>query len=54
MIALKDIDELIEYNYRVCEAYGCEEEATDFFESEYRNVDLCAMHYRESQRYMFY
>jgi hypothetical protein len=54
MIPLKDIDEVIEYNYRVCEAYDCEEESTDFFESEYRSIDLCQRHYREAQRYMFY
>jgi hypothetical protein len=54
MFALKDIDEVISYNYRVCEAYGCEDESTHFFESEYRSIDLCSQHYREAQRYLFY
>jgi len=54
MLGLKDIDEVIEYNYRVCEVYGCEQEATEFYERDTRNIDVCLTHYREIQRYSYY
>lgn len=51
MIALKDIDEVIEYNYRVCEEYSCELESDSFYEREDRNIDLCSEHYRQLSNY---
>lgn len=54
MLGLKDIDEVIEYNYRVCEVFGCEAEATEFFERDTRDIDLCLMHYREIQRSYYF
>ncbi len=48
MLALKDTSELLEYSYKVCEVSGCDEEATDFYESD-RSLDLCFPHYKDIQ-----
>lgn len=50
MLGLKDINEVIEYNYRVCEVFGCDEEATEFLERDLRSIDVCLVHYIEIQR----
>lgn len=44
----------MEYNYRVCEAYDCEAEGTEFYESDYRNIDFCLDHYRLAIRYNYF
>jgi hypothetical protein len=54
MLGLKDINEVIKYNYNVCEIYDCDEVATNFYEKETRNIDLCLIHYMEIQRTAYY
>lgn len=47
MLALKDLMELDDYRYRVCEVYACEDEAVDIYTTtEDRVIDLCDSHYR--------
>lgn len=47
MFALKDTDELLEYSYDVCEVSACDDESTDFYESDTQALNLCESHYRE-------
>lgn len=47
MLALKDTDELLGYFYDVCEVSACDEESTDFYESDTQALNLCENHYRE-------
>lgn len=45
MLGLKDISELDDYIYKVCEISRCEGEATDIFESsDDRIIDVCDLH----------
>lgn len=45
MLGLKDLKELDEYTYKVCEISWCESEATDIFESsDGRIIDVCDLH----------
>lgn len=45
MLGLKDIKELDDYIYKVCEISTCENEANDVFESsDDRIVDVCDLH----------
>lgn len=47
MLALKDLKELDDYIYRVCEISGCEDEAIELYTTqEERVVDLCSVHYK--------
>jgi hypothetical protein len=47
MLALKDLTELDEYVYRVCEVSSCEEEAVDIYTTlEDRIIDLCNDHFK--------
>lgn len=48
MLALKDLKDLDEYAYRVCEVSACDEEAIDIYTTvEERVIDLCQSHYRD-------
>lgn len=48
MLALKDLVELDEYYYRVCEILHCENEAADVFDTgEDRSIDVCMQHYNQ-------
>jgi hypothetical protein len=45
MLGLKDISELDDYLYKVCEISNCENEALDIFESsDDRIIDVCDLH----------
>jgi hypothetical protein len=45
MLGLKDISELDDYIYKVCEISNCENEALDIFESsDDRIIDVCDSH----------
>lgn len=47
MLVLKDTHELYEYNYKVCEISGCEDESEELYEHDDTAIDLCHEHYRE-------
>lgn len=47
MLGLKDLTELDDYSYRVCEVSSCDYEATEMYTTvEDRTIDLCDSHYR--------
>lgn len=47
MLGLKDLKDLDDYIYRVCEISGCEDEAIEIYTTvEERVIDLCDMHYK--------
>jgi hypothetical protein len=47
MLGLKDLKDLDEYIYRVCEISSCEYEATNIYTTmEDRVIDLCDIHYK--------
>ena len=53
MLALKETSDTLEYNYKVCEISGCENEATDIYETDERIVDACDLHLRELEYHSF-
>jgi hypothetical protein len=48
VLALKDINEVLQYNYDVCEVYDCDELAEKSVErDDSRDLEVCPGHYRE-------
>lgn len=47
MLALKDTEEMLEYDYKVCEVSNCEDEATDIYNSYDMAIDVCDYHYSD-------
>lgn len=47
MLSLKDPSDLDDYNYKVCEISGCEEEAVEIYEDDTKVIDVCYQHDKE-------
>ena len=47
MISLKDMEELDDYIYKVCEVSDCDEIAECLYESDDKSVNVCYNHYKE-------
>lgn len=55
MLELKDTSELLEYGYKVCEIFNCENESYDVYELEDEKIiDACPKHLRELDNHLFW
>jgi hypothetical protein len=53
LIRLKDQTEVAWNAFKVCEEYSCKEEATQIFNNNPRELNLCDIHMDQLKRKMF-
>jgi len=46
MLEIKSNAEIDDYGYKVCEIYGCEEEATEIYDDDVKIINVCDSHDR--------